>query len=220
MGVEYQRNPWTLSSRKGYIEHTTVREDAEGTVINCEGIDITLDPSVSAKDIKEVDENTTNAAVADVFVHRREVQGRQYIYYFVDVESKQKVLISPAQTALPEASFNGLVWWTLRGHICPTFIDLNTPGVVYHNPERAIGGVNCTNGHIQGSKSRGLCQFLFGRIYNTADLVSGVVTTLQGRQEDPSTMHVLPGFVDGVFQARTLGYDTTNAIEVKVLSTE
>ncbi|KAG5366746.1 hypothetical protein CJU89_1182 [Yarrowia sp. B02] len=176
-GVEYRLNPWTLSSRRGYIEPTTVREDVLGTVINYEGIDITLDPSIRASDVKKVrvlrpgnwpvrlgiytiqvtldsgnvvlfprdnphykyamtlDDDSLNDEIGDVFVQHVKERDGKFVYYFVDVETKQRVRISEATTANPEASFNGLKWWAFQGNLTPTFVDLQTPGVIYCNPD-------------------------------------------------------------------------------------
>lgn len=54
MGNEYLVDPWTLASRKINTLYEVVREDKEGLVLECQGIDITLDPSISSVDIVEV----------------------------------------------------------------------------------------------------------------------------------------------------------------------
>lgn len=103
----------------------------------------------------------------------------------------------------PVAFYNGILWWRLfvaDGILVPTFVDLDTPAKLRCRPDRSI---QCGSSSLpQGNHQRGLSHILFAP-YLLVDLETGLRTSLQSRADMvPSVNGVIPGFVDGQFQAR------------------
>lgn len=146
----------------------------------------------------------------------------------VDMESKQTFLFCKSDRlygfeAHPVASYNGLLWWAKDDVLFPTFVDLQNPGVAYYREDRGIFiDYSSLEGFTQGSKSRGLGQFVFTKLPETTlmvDLASGICTSLEDANSwnNINDCNFFPGFQDGVFQLRHYNPDVSRDVRNLVL---
>lgn len=148
----------------------------------------------------------------DIFLLKK--QGE---FSLVDLATKKTVLLDKnfgrcGCDHWPAASYNGLLWTAKDDVLFPTFVDLENPEVAYYRADRAIfiGSTDEQEDYSQGSKSRGLGQFVFRkRIKSTLmiDLASGVCTSLEDSHgwTFMGKLELIAGFKNGEFQLRHFG---------------
>lgn len=254
MDMSFKTNPWALSRSKPLIiPKELVRENEEGLVIRYDGIEVTLDPSITYGDISRVCRQPTTIQVTlkdytiivfpvdrphykhsvriedtsdsdvetldleDAVFHREGESNHDSRFSLVNFAKKEVIFF--CKYANPVAAYNGLIWLHMGEHLLPTFVDLQTPGVVYYRAKRAIRGFDQDSLFLQASKARGLGQFviLLGR-HNMplVDLATGSLTQIQA-PEGWLDYRIILGFQDGVFKVRCIKSSVMEAVARRAL---
>lgn len=136
--------------------------------------------------------------------------------YFVDLYRRRPV--SSIKGLELTASYNGILWWSLRGNLIPTFLDLENPQNQYYYPNKVVR-LNTRNGFHQGTGSRDSSHLVQTDHSHNEDgvhvvnLVTGEITLIHGTR--PTV-----GFVKGKFQARFIGEEPASSSDEESVETK
>lgn len=224
--LEYVRNP-VIENDPGTKQVST---GPSGTVVHTYDRRATLFPR-SSSFIEFDHQNILGRRddfihLQDVFIARDVPSGTRpptFSYSMVDLQNRQMVHFTesawlfprmPNMLTSPVASYNGLVWWALeRRCMVPTFLDLQQPGKIYHNPNKAINGPELFNPY-QGSRSSHSERFVVGNAVTTGethiyDLETGQVTAVLGTK-DCYHSDIFMGYEEGHFKPRCVSEGHTD----------
>lgn len=126
---------------------------------------------------------------------------------------------NPRGANLPVASYNGLIWFTNKTNIIPTFVDLNRPDVIYYRKDRIVSlpleeAISEEAKEISQSSSSGYRRLLYKKSKKgmmVIDLAKTVITEIVAPGGDSDT--VIPGFVNNKFAARYISDETRERYE-------
>lgn len=143
--------------------------------------------------------------------HRRQSDIPEYS--FADFETKQMIFYPTPTSQVPTGFYNGLTWWLNQPHstLVPTFVDQDSPDKIYYNSSKSITGVSprgfeqtcrsCDSHHFAASHNPG------GLDAEIVNFATGSITSIippLGWPSDSGSIRVIPGFLNGKFQARIM----------------
>lgn len=134
-----------------------------------------------------------------------------YKYGLVDLPRKQIVEFPGGRpTAKLTACHNGLIWWQVKSTLVPTFKDLASPDKLYYSEQKTVTGLSESK-FEQCKRIRGSHPFVVSLVNTTGlqvvDLASGTITFVSPPidwQDSEIDLFMIPGFLNGKFQARCM----------------
>ncbi|KAG5358413.1 hypothetical protein CJU89_4979 [Yarrowia sp. B02] len=168
--------------------------------------------------------------LGSVLVRRDDVCGHQ----FYNPHTRSFVKYEYIPRALPVAAFKGIIWWVVFNRdmvLVPTFMDLETPGVVYTNngmrllfpgdfvwakkKNNPLCEVKSSYYHdkfhqFQQENSRFLVRQMQKESFEVIDLAKRTITIVdaEGQQGKRNPPHFFPGYMKDKFQVMFLDGDT------------
>lgn len=147
------------------------------------------------------------------------------VWAFWDSFSRKFKDYAPKTMAEPTASYNGLIWWTVKNqYIIPTFVDLHDPGKIYYRKDKIVSvqrGLKMHNCH-------GEHRFITAESENgwlLIDLATSTVTKVRTVEyleldgDGGKKGEIVAGFVNGSFVASVNEEEEKGTEETTVTAT-